>query len=97
MEPCIHIYNLPTREGMISHYYEIFGFSCGILNYLTCIYYHDRESRLMNQLNDTARALRVQIEAEKRKDNPDKKIIQQLNREYKDIMKILNKEDMKHV
>lgn len=95
MEPCIHIFNLPVEDGMISHYCEIFGHSCGILNYLTCIYYHDKESRLMNLLNEKARALKVQIEAEKRRDNPDKKTIRILEKEYRDTMNVLEKRDMR--
>lgn len=45
----------------------------------------------MNQLNETARALRVQLEAERRKDNPDERIIKELTSQYKAVMEELTK------
>lgn len=45
----------------------------------------------MNQLNETARALRVQLEAENRKDNPDEEIIKELISQYKAVMEELDK------
>ena len=45
----------------------------------------------MNLLNDKAMAIRTSLEAEKRKDNPDERIIKELTSQYKAVMEELNK------
>ena len=45
----------------------------------------------MNLLNDKARSIRTSLEAEKRKDNPDERIIKELTSQYKAVMEELTK------
>lgn len=45
----------------------------------------------MNQLNETLRVIRTQIEAEEKKDEPDKETIEQLRKEEMKCLKTIMK------
>lgn len=97
MEQCIHYFPKYQRGQEITMAYcELFGHSCFRKDWLSCMFYHDKESPLMNLLNQKIKALQVSIESEKKAENPNKDKIRALEHELKICLRNIENKELKH-